>query len=207
MGRRLTQEEVERRIKEYFKQDVVLISKYTSKREPLQLLCNDCGYIWQVLAQNVLYIDQKAQTHQCPNCGINARKRIIVKCSFCGKEIERRPSDVSGNSTGHFYCSRECGNRHKNQLRKENGEWENSSTNYRSRALESYEHKCLCCGWSEDERILEAHHIDGDRNNNKITNLCLLCPTCHRKITLGYYKLDLENKKLQRYSLFNLPDK
>lgn len=31
----------------------------------------------------------------------------------------------------------------------------------------------------------EIHHIDEDPSNNEITNLILLCPTCHSKITKG----------------------
>ena len=64
--------------------------------------------------------------------------------------------------------------------------------------MEFYEHKCMCCGWDEDDRILEVHHIDENRKNSHISNLCLLCPTCHRKITLGYYKLNLETKELDK---------
>ena len=196
MGKRLTQAEAEQRVSRFFEQDVVLVSKYISKREPVELLCRDCGYKWSTSAQTVIYIGDSAYTHHCPNCGMHAKKRVKVVCAYCGKEIERHPSDIEKNSSGHFYCSRECGNRHKNDLRKQSGEWEEGSTNYRNRAMETYEHKCFCCGWNEDERILEAHHVDENRANNKVSNLRLLCPTCHRKITLGYYKLDLENKKL-----------
>lgn len=78
----------------------------------------------------------------------------------------------------------------------ESGEWDISINNYRNRAMNFYEQKCLCCGWNEDPRILEAHHIDSDRANNQIDNLCLLCPTCHRKITLGYYILDIKTNTL-----------
>lgn len=198
MGRSLTREEVYQRIKEGFQQNVELIGEYKNKRTPVQLHCWDCNHTWEVLAQSVLYLDKnRVKTfHQCPNCGINAKKRILVKCAYCGKEIERTPSDIEASKTGLFYCSRECGNKHKNDLRKASGEWEEGSSNYRARALETYENKCFCCGWDEDARILEAHHLDEDRANNKVSNLRLLCPTCHRKITLGYYYLDLENHKL-----------
>lgn len=43
-------------------------------------------------------------------------------------------------------------------------------------------HKCECCGrteWLDHPIALEVHHIDGDKTNNDISNLQLLCPNCH----------------------------
>lgn len=42
--------------------------------------------------------------------------------------------------------------------------------------------RCECCGiteWLGNLIKLEVHHLDGDRLNNEITNLELLCPNCH----------------------------
>lgn len=43
--------------------------------------------------------------------------------------------------------------------------------------------ECEECGWkkvSEDGRIpLELDHINGDRNDNRLENLRVLCPNCH----------------------------
>ena len=43
--------------------------------------------------------------------------------------------------------------------------------------------KCEECGWakiSEDGRIpIELDHINGDRHDNRIENLRILCPNCH----------------------------
>lgn len=44
------------------------------------------------------------------------------------------------------------------------------------------EAKCECCGlseWMGKPIPLELHHIDGDRYNNLIINLEILCPNCH----------------------------
>ena len=38
---------------------------------------------------------------------------------------------------------------------------------------------------SEDVDHFQFHHIDGDTENNDPTNLLMLCPTCHSKITKG----------------------
>lgn len=43
-------------------------------------------------------------------------------------------------------------------------------------------HKCEECGlseWLTKTIPLEIHHIDGDRLNNEMSNLLLLCPNCH----------------------------
>lgn len=185
MGKKLTNKEVQDRIDISFKQKVELISDYINKRTSIRLRCLECGYEWETYAQTVLYTTPKNKYHYCPNCYVKKEK---FSCAYCGKEFYRVPSEIKNNVSGYFYCSRECGNKHKNQLRKESGEWDNS-LNYRKKAFDIYEHKCCVCGWDEDFRILEVHHIDENRENNIIQNLCILCPTCHRKITLGYYTL------------------
>ncbi len=43
-------------------------------------------------------------------------------------------------------------------------------------------HTCERCGivqWFDQPINLEVHHLDGDRTNNKLTNLQLVCPNCH----------------------------
>jgi Zn finger protein HypA/HybF involved in hydrogenase expression len=44
------------------------------------------------------------------------------------------------------------------------------------------EHKCECCGiteWNGNPSPIELDHIDGNRYNNTISNLRILCPNCH----------------------------
>jgi Zn finger protein HypA/HybF involved in hydrogenase expression len=56
--------------------------------------------------------------------------------------------------------------------------------------LERYSVKNICsdCGLSEWRGcvlVLELHHINGDNKDNRIENLCLLCPNCH-SLTTNY---------------------
>lgn len=50
-------------------------------------------------------------------------------------------------------------------------------------ALRLKSRECEECGWariSEDGRIpIELDHINGDRHDNRIENLRILCPNCH----------------------------
>lgn len=48
---------------------------------------------------------------------------------------------------------------------------------YRALALEHYGESCMLCGTAVG---LEVHHRDGNRTHNKLSNLSVLCGSCHR---------------------------
>lgn len=52
-------------------------------------------------------------------------------------------------------------------------------------------HKCENCGlteWQGQPIKLEVHHKDGNRSNNELNNLQLLCPNCHSYTETFCYK-------------------
>jgi 5-methylcytosine-specific restriction endonuclease McrA len=51
--------------------------------------------------------------------------------------------------------------------------------NYRKLAFAHYAPLCVHCGFGI-KVVLEVAHLDGDRSNNAINNLAILCPTCHK---------------------------
>ncbi len=59
------------------------------------------------------------------------------------------------------------------------------------------EEKCELCGWSEqaiDGRIpVELDHINGNRHDNRLMNLRILCPNCH-SLQLTHRGLNRLNK-------------
>jgi hypothetical protein len=56
--------------------------------------------------------------------------------------------------------------------------------NYRKLAFANYPPICAYCGFGIPE-VLEVAHLDGDRNNNDLENLVILCPNCHKLHDLG----------------------
>ncbi len=51
--------------------------------------------------------------------------------------------------------------------------------NYRKLAFSHYPQVCAHCGFGIPD-ALEVAHIDGNRSNNAVTNLVILCPNCHK---------------------------
>ena len=59
------------------------------------------------------------------------------------------------------------------------------------------EKKCEKCGiikWNKVDAPLELHHIDGDRHNNELPNIKILCPNCHAQ-TSNYNRTKTIKKK------------
>lgn len=113
----------------------------------------------------------------CSNNG--NKKEIKCICANCGKEILRTPHKIKQSKSGNIFCNKSCSASYNNKLREKI-----SINTYRRIAFENYEHKCSVCGWNLDERILEIHHIDENRSNNELENLIILCPICHKYLTL-----------------------
>jgi 5-methylcytosine-specific restriction endonuclease McrA len=138
--------------------------------------------------------NQKIKENSAFYCSDECRKHkgsTLCKCATCGKEVWKPNSQIARSKTGNMFCSRSCANSLNNTLFKSGANhYAYSGSNYREKALNIYPHKCMVCGYDEDERILEIHHIDENHSNNEISNLSVLCPNCHRKITLHYYKLN-----------------
>jgi hypothetical protein len=60
-----------------------------------------------------------------------------------------------------------------------------------------FEAKCYKCNnttWLEEPIALELEHIDGNHQNNSLSNLVLLCPNCHAQ-TLTYRGKNKPNNK------------
>lgn len=77
-------------------------------------------------------------------------------------------SFLSIKSTQRF-CSRQC----KDLAHRDDCQ------DARTLAFRNFPHKCNRCSWDKEPAVLETHHKDRNRENNKLENLELLCPTDH----------------------------
>jgi hypothetical protein len=90
-------------------------------------------------------------------------------CAYCGSTFWRKQSRPASKS-GLYYCCRE----HKDLAKRGTGR-----SGHRTIAFHHYAHICARCGYEKEPRILEVHHLDHDHSNNDVTNLQIVCPTCH----------------------------
>lgn len=143
---------------------------------------------------------QKSQfcSHSCGTKHQMAQKpkpATNLKCAYCGKEFYRAPNKQKAKTNNYFCCKL-----HKSLAQRLDGglpeimpEHYGKSNKYRRIA---YIHKgfikCELCGYNEFTKVLEVHHKDRNRKNNKVENLQVLCPTCHR---VEHYNLRNNNKK------------
>ena len=195
MPKKLTNQDYQQKLDTFSNGNYLLVSNYNGKTKPVNIKCKKHDIIFTVTAECFM---RPTSRGKCPKCIEEEREqrylanRTLVKCSYCGKEFYKPNSKLENSKSGLYFCCR----KHKDYAQtlqfncveiqpSHYGE----GKNYREQAFRAQEHKCAVCGWNEDEDILEVHHIDENHNNNDLTNLKILCPICHRKITSHKYKL------------------
>ncbi len=105
-----------------------------------------------------------------------------VTCAYCGTLFYLPFSKRRKSKSGLFFCCRS----HKDISQKIGGirdimppHYGTSLKSYRTLAFENLPVECARCAWKEVPEVLEVNHKDCDRTNNSLSNLEILCPTCH----------------------------
>lgn len=198
---RLTQEEVEKRIKEKYGNKYIMLSEYTGRRDKAKFWCNIHEIEFESSGES--YLRRDKSFHICPQCKRDlSRKKSNVVCAYCGVEFRKKPSSLDNSKSGLYFCCREhkdLGQRLENGLTEIWPDHYNSNsigvTTYRREAFRNFKHECAVCKWDKDARVLQVHHLDSNRDNNTLENLIILCPTCHWGITLKLYDLIKNNNE------------
>lgn len=97
-------------------------------------------------------------------------KRITKSCPVCDDPF----STLEGHPREKITCSYGCSNTYF-RSGKNNPNWKDST--YRSTCFLYHKKRCIIC---DENLVVEAHHYDGDKDNNDPSNLIPLCPTHHK---------------------------
>lgn len=140
-------------------------------------LCSCCG--------NALKFSMRTNkfcSHSCSAKFNNPLKKEKLYCLYCGGELTTKGSEK--------YCSKKCERAHKDNLnydearkKLERGLLDDENSRRWFRRIS--ELKCSICGraeWEGKEIPLVVDHIDGNHNNNFLSNLRMVCCNCDAQL-------------------------
>ena len=116
----------------------------------------------------------------CQDLGRKTGK--VIACSLCGKEVYKQNKAIEKSAK--LFCTKACSLKWHNAefAEEKHGNWKSGAFVYKKilkrRGVRPI---CFLCR-KDDERIIVAHHIDENRNNNNLNNLVWLCRNCHHLV-------------------------
>lgn len=142
-----------------------------AKKSKIIKICERCGKDYHPRNDRV-----KTSRYCCFDC---TRKPKIPKiCIVCGKKYECLPFKEKQTR----FCSRKCQHSLKGPDHFLYGA-KDKPWSYQLIGNRNIPDKCFICSISKSsKKRMEIHHIDTNKKNFKIENLCKLCPSCHRKV-------------------------
>ncbi|MCK9434781.1 MAG: HNH endonuclease [Candidatus Cloacimonetes bacterium] len=178
----------------------------------MKKVCLNCG--------KILEVKYKTAIRKTPRCQ-NEGRFCSNKCSaiYTGKKRKEEHPKIPNLKCGYcdkwFYLPlcrlkeakgplRYCCRKHKDKAQRLDSNidalrpshYGNGLSNYRTNAKRTMKWECGC--GIKREYLLEVHHKDGNRKNNEIANLEIVCPTCHN---LRHLKFINGKWKQNKYSL------
>jgi hypothetical protein len=103
--------------------------------------------------------------------GLSSRKES--PCVICGKLILAGLNKKT--------CSRSCSNKYRAGIKYKIGRPKDIARTFRIIKLRLFDErgkKCERCGYNKYE-ILQVHHKNKKRSDNRVENLEIICPNCH----------------------------
>ena len=107
------------------------------------------------------------------------------KCPVCGDWFSSKGVTCSHGCANTFFRSGD-----------KNPNWSDNA--YRTTCFKYHAKKCVVCG---EDKVVEVHHLDENKKNNKPENLVPLCPT-HHKYWHSRYKYLIEDLILNYIEVF-----
>jgi len=165
-----------------------LEAKRLKGRTVYKISCSFCGADTWKREYFIMAHDNHFCSIEC--LGESRKTGVTINCKKCGKEFYRTLAEY--NKVKNHYCSKSCAISASNKLRlkEKHPNYKDGKASYRSWAFDHYGKECQnnTCKLIEAnipmiEEELDVHHIDGDRLNNSLENLIVLCVLCHARVT------------------------
>lgn len=106
--------------------------------------------------------------------------KIEVYCGQCGESLTRSRQQLRKSVSGNHFCNNLCKNRFLISKRWEGKEQVEDRKTRRNKVIKTFNGFCVNCGYNKDTRMLDAHHVDGNHQNNDFSNLWSICVWCHQ---------------------------
>ena len=134
--------------------------------------CKECGETSKTYESKKMFC-----SHSCSaiyNNRNKPNKKKDLPCNYCGKPRNKHASK---------FCSRKCQSLMERDQKIKSG---NYSTLVAKKYLLSINNKCLICKlepiWNNKPLMMVLDHIDGNSENNDLSNLRLVCPNCDSQL-------------------------
>jgi hypothetical protein len=149
----------------------------------------ECQKVLSVLKSNNQKFCGKSCASKVNNIGVvrNGVSKKSLYCLYCDEKLYK----------GIKFCSCDCQVNYERKIifeSIEKGYNQFSILHYKRYLIHKFGNKCMKCNWSEVNPVtnkvpIQIEHIDGNHENNELSNLLLLCPNCH-SLTTTYGSLN-----------------
>ena len=164
----------------------IVSTRYDGRRRALYArFCRRCGkekYVPKHVIPTMRYCSSACRVK-------SSIRKVAFTCTQCGKSIWRAPGRAKSSRSGLQFCNRECKEKAQSFLSGvraiQPSHYQDGRTSYRKRAFRWISNRCAICGYGSCLEMLDVHHKDGNRTNNRSVNLEMLCVWCHHIKTRG----------------------
>ena len=149
---------------------------------PVLRKCKKCNKVFKTKPYFIKLGNGKYCSAACHHEGMKNGR--VVKCSICKKEVYKPKKALAGSKSKKYFCTKNCQTIWRNSLYigPKHSNFVTGKFSYRGVIIRNkVPQKCTLCG-NSDIRVLAVHHIDKNRENNKIKNLAWLCHNCHHLV-------------------------
>lgn len=157
---------------------LMIKDKWGKWRKAISITCINCNNLSVVRT----WSNRELTTFCSRECSDVYRanlKRTLITCAYCGKSSSKRNSALSNSKSGLYFCDRKCkdlGQQYEFGLKEIWPDHYGTREHVYRDLVDIVE--CVSCG-NNNTWQLQVHHIDGDRQNNVLSNLEVVCANCH----------------------------